>query len=383
MTKEEIDVLKKKSFDGDHNAQYQIGKYYYDSNFSNNNFANAETFLRMASEKHHREAIELLINLYYKYMVYFIKEKKAINRINTCFTLGTKWCKIGISTGFDFSKQQNMFVEEYAKASNESANINLNYKLNKKFKKITIVAGVLILIILGLSIASIFLIKNNLKYCLFIIPALLILAWVFVLTYVLKINKKNNVTKHLVKDEDMENFVDKKNIANLTGIEKIKQIYPYTNAERLPIDFKKRGILGECYIYYVVNGNKKWFFNLVNNKLKNYNTIAKKIEWNNNGVETNDPYDFVITCGDSQKVYMDVKTSITSSNKIMMSTLEDNFIKKNKYLICKINNFWPRNVDDFLGLVKGINVSIYDMNNENDKKMLEIDVHKPTSYVEK
>jgi hypothetical protein len=45
------------------------------------------------------------------------------------------------------------------------------------------------------------------------------------------------------------------------------------------------------------------------------------------------------------------------------------------YFICKVNNFWYKNVDDFTKKAKFPAISFYDLNNEQDLSKLEITYH--------
>jgi hypothetical protein len=140
MEQTELEELKHRAFIHDHQAQIQLGEYYLNKNFSNSNFSRSEKFLKMAAEKHQKQGIGSLINLYLKYMQYYIKNNIQPGKVSMCFRLGVKWCKIGAESGFDFTKEQNQFVEEYANASENNNKIDLNYKYKKKFKKYNIIA---------------------------------------------------------------------------------------------------------------------------------------------------------------------------------------------------------------------------------------------------
>jgi len=380
MTKEEIEILKEKSLKNDHSAQTMLGKYYYEQPCSNNNLDKAEFFLKKAAEKHQKEANELLIAMYMKYMKYFIANNKNVNRINLCFELGVKWCKIGISTGFDFIKQQDAFVEEYAKAQNVNAEISLNHKLNKRFKKMSIIALIILVVLIVGEVLAVTLIPvaNPIVYLIFLIPLVLLGMWIGALLYVIKINKQNVAASKMTSEDVKETFVDKSNIKNLNGMEKINSIFTYKNVDRQPITSQQRGLLGECFVYYLVCRKVKWFYELINTKLAAYNTTVKNIKWMNDGVETNDPYDFIIECMDNSVFYFDVKTTMHINNMIGVSTIEKEFMEKNKFLICKLNNFWFRNVDDFVKKITGVSVSFYDVSKTEDMTKLSVVVHEPT-----
>jgi len=202
--------------------------------------------------------------------------------------------------------------------------------------------------------------------------------WIGTLCYVVKINKKNVASTKLTNENEKESFVDKSNIKNLSGIEKINSIFSYKNVDRLPITSQQRGLLGECFVYYLVFKKVKWFYELINTKLSVYNTSIKNIKWMNDGVETNDPYDFVIECMDNSIFYFDVKTTMHINNIVGVSTIEKEFMEKNKFFICKLNNFWFRNVDDFVKKTVGVSVSFYDASKSEDMAKLSVIVHEPT-----
>jgi TPR repeat protein len=91
MDKIELDALVRKAELHDHEAQTILGEYYLNSpTNSNSNFSRAEKYLRMAAEKHQKQAMESLIKLYYKYMSFLITENKRYAQIAMCFRLGIK-----------------------------------------------------------------------------------------------------------------------------------------------------------------------------------------------------------------------------------------------------------------------------------------------------
>jgi hypothetical protein len=102
-------------------------------------------------------------------------------------------------------------------------------------------------------------------------------------------------------------------------------------------------------------------------------------------VETSDPFDFLISTVNDKKFYFDVKTSWNESNVIFMSNLQKNFCEKtinheSTYFICKLNNFWYKNIDDFQKVSSRIKINIYDLKIESDKEQLKINYHPPSNF---
>jgi len=81
---------------------------------------------------------------------------------------------------------------------------------------------------------------------------------------------------------------------------------------------------------------------------------------------------------DNSIFYFDVKTTMHINNMIGVSTIEKEFMEKNKFFICKLNNFWFRNVDDFVKKITGVSVSFYDVSKPEDMTKLSVIVHEPT-----
>jgi hypothetical protein len=91
LTNEQIEQLTKSSYAHDHLAQITLGKFFLEENkYSNSNFEKAQKFLKMAAEKHQKEGIELLIELYLRYIKYNMGNNPNFNKVNTYFKLATK-----------------------------------------------------------------------------------------------------------------------------------------------------------------------------------------------------------------------------------------------------------------------------------------------------
>jgi TPR repeat protein len=161
MELKEIEELRKQSLLHDHDAQVKLGVYYASLPFSNGNMEKAEEFLRLAAEKHNKEGIDELVSLYTKYMKYYIENNKSIKRINDCFNLGVKWCKIGNDLGFNLDSKRALLVKIYEEANKENKKINMDHKLNRKFARIYIVCGVFICICIVLTIIGLVKYENK------------------------------------------------------------------------------------------------------------------------------------------------------------------------------------------------------------------------------
>jgi hypothetical protein len=99
-------------------------------------------------------------------------------------------------------------------------------------------------------------------------------------------------------------------------------------------------------------------------------------------VETSDPFDFIIHTSNGKKFYMDVKTSWNQSNNVFMSNIQKSFYEKvinegTSYFVCRLNNFWFKNVDDFLirDSKQFIRIRLYDLKNEQERNKINIIYH--------
>ncbi|GMO15207.1 MAG: hypothetical protein Ta2E_05970 [Mycoplasmoidaceae bacterium] len=388
MEKEQIDELVRRASLNDHDAQLTLGEYYYNNQNSNSNFARAEKYLKMAAEKHNEKAIKLLINHYTKYMSYYIETDKRHSQVGMCFRLGIKWCKIGNECGFNFLDEQNKIVELFSTASDNNAKLDLNFKYKKVFKKNNKLLFIIFCMAVVLLIISTC-VPQSLNSKLWILPICLIgldfILFGINLFYQHKELKGKQLSSYVVKQEEADKVIqnnDKKLPPNLPIIEKLKWIFNYDNVEEKNLDSNQRGLLGECFIEYLNAKHAAVLLNGIQKKINRYDMKINKIEWINYGVESNDPFDFIITANDGRKVYMDVKTSWNNSNVIYMSNIQKQFYEKvfeNKstYIICKVNRFCYKRVEDFMKKNKGISISFFDLNVEEERKMLSISFHKP------
>jgi hypothetical protein len=67
-----------------------------------------------------------------------------------------------------------------------------------------------------------------------------------------------------------------------------------------------------------------------------------------------------------------------------MSYIQKQFYEKviqnnSTYIICRINNFWYKNVEDFKKIAKNIKITFIDLKIEEEKSKLNINFHASTA----
>jgi hypothetical protein len=108
-----------------------------------------------------------------------------------------------------------------------------------------------------------------------------LITLVLIQVLLIKLLKNKKITSYMVKDDDIEQVKQKNDIklsSNTPVITRLKKIFNYDNYEQKNLNAIQRGLLGECFVEYLISKKAKVLFEQIQKKLNPYNEQIKKIE---------------------------------------------------------------------------------------------------------